>query len=521
MRSLPFGKPLSSDEMSQLTKAFVLTLGSVFGAKSPDDLKVLKGDPWSTVREGRVFIAHISSQGVQVAPFAIDPFPTIRKRLSAYKPDGFLALFLCPSIVNGQPCTTIASVLMLRSGETVSTLYSSAKGWRDGRALEIKGSLVDLLYRGMGDVWNLPVSEEGIISLGNPTDPDTIQASLECVSRVGQPITTDITPFTSRLLRTGLIDLEFELALRHASLPRGRPDDPPPPADVALLLLEKHVGCCWAVGGMPIYELTSSFLALLLLTDPSNVPASALHMPFDTFFVRVPTPFWKVEGGDPSGDITGFWVHKFTRDGACFLHIRVILAHQTYTFAATLGFPDETSTVPLGKWLQLRIDEDMKQAVWPGFEHLWRAILRTVVNLSLYLTEKKAEEGDKPTSRKKPARKASEISLRPTTTVLCREVKLDRTLLDAAKAWTEAQRKNRTGWKLHSRYVVTGHWRNQVCGTRQKTPDGKQFWVDHHPKWIRPHVKGEGPLFRHVFKLGDASGQPSIPTGDSDVRPSG
>ena len=49
-----------------------------------------------------------------------------------------------------------------------------------------------------------------------------------------------------------------------------------------------HTLVRWADCGLPTFDLTQGLMAALLLTDPGDVDASAVRLPFTTFAVRLP-----------------------------------------------------------------------------------------------------------------------------------------------------------------------------------------------------------------------------------------
>jgi len=66
-------------------------------------------------------------------------------------------------------------------------------------------------------------------------------------------------------------------------------------------------------------------------------------------------------------------------------------------------------------------------------------------------------------------------------------LKLDRRLVEAAKHYGDP------AYKLHARWIVRGHWRNQACGPAR---------AERRMTWVRPHWKGDDALapVRHIYK---------------------
>jgi hypothetical protein len=95
------------------------------------------------------------------------------------------------------------------------------------------------------------------------------------------------------------------------------------------------------------------------------------------------------------------------------------------------------------------------------------------------------------------------VEERPSTITLGREIKLDRNLLAAGKAWTNTGRGKRAEWRVHARFMVRGYWKEQVWGPRKKLPDGRFTpWPNRRHQWQKPFWKGpDGPTLQHIYDL--------------------
>lgn len=272
----------------------------------------------------------------------------------------------------------------------------------------------------------------------------------------------------------------------------------------------------WVSNGMPVFDLTHSLMAALLLTDPSDVPADMVKLPFSSFVVRLPQPFWKIKG-DTGLELPANFVLVHTYESPTMemnlatqsLNVvggeprivnRIVTKDsRTQVWERRNPFPESGKIAP---WVEDEIPAEFADEIPEDVpleetdKHLITAFRRLLVNLCLYIAER--GRGEK-LGGKRAAKAAgllkSEPMPEPQIWVLGREIKLDRELVESAKAWTEAKAGRTAGWKIRSRFTVRGHWRNQAHGPGR---------TEHTLKWIAPYWKGsEGPALSHVYKLSE------------------
>jgi hypothetical protein len=254
-----------------------------------------------------------------------------------------------------------------------------------------------------------------------------------------------------------------------------------------------HAFCSWVEQGLPAYDLTHSLMASLLLTDPAGVNAADFRLPFETFFVRLPSDFWFIERGDKPDPVLSLIIHHcWIRDSE-----RLIIkldAASGITLWEILGMP---ATGKLASWLHHDTGRAKGRFMLTISERevdTQMAARRLVANLCLYLTSR--AETETPERKVRTAAHRTEQGARfelPHLWVLGREVKLDKNLVRAAKDWTQATRGDRSGWRLRSRFTVSGHWRNQAHGPGR---------TERRPTWIKPFWKGgvDNAAWAHVYK---------------------
>ena len=262
----------------------------------------------------------------------------------------------------------------------------------------------------------------------------------------------------------------------------------------------------WVESGLPVFDLTHGFASALLLTDPADVSADLVHPPFDTFVVRFPDGFWHMEGSDGGQVSVAFAiVHAFDAVATGGLRARPMMS------VRLVGRDGKTSTwealeppragEALEGWLDEPVPDPIADTVVgrgefvAPTEHDRRLVVafrRLYVNLCLYVAAHgRGEALGRRDAKGRPVSSSAEPQ--PDVWVLGREVKLARELVDAARAWTDAQSPRagaREGWKLRERFTVRGHWRNQAHGPGR---------AERKLRWIAPYWKGEGPTFQHVY----------------------
>jgi len=270
-------------------------------------------------------------------------------------------------------------------------------------------------------------------------------------------------------------------------------------------LLQSHTLLRWADSGLPAFDLTHGLAAALLLTDPSDVAAELVRLPFSTFAVRMPSGFWVLDGRDGERvEASLCMVHTYRAPTS-----RSPEQPQPLMCTRIIGRNGSTSTweirepLPtagrIGDWLDDEVPPviDPTGVVVPPDEEDRRLSIsfrRLLVNLCLYIAAH--GRGEKLGTRR-PGRRCPDARHQPVgpdVWILDRGVKLDPELVESAQAWTDAHDGRRgTGeaWRLRARFTVRGHWRNVAHGPRLSL---------HRLQWISPFWKGVGPTFAHVYK---------------------
>lgn len=263
----------------------------------------------------------------------------------------------------------------------------------------------------------------------------------------------------------------------------------------------------WSAGGCPIFKLTHSLAASLLLTDCADIGPLELQLPFPSFIVEMPQPneLMRFTSGPvqqiafshllriPPHTELGTRTNEVlvSMEGQDFKTVMGTLrqlesmAHESHgdrsldrftlflsgTNAYSGGHlpsPPETCHT-VGTWLA--DPSVIHQSA--NAQSLAKASVRLLVNLCLYLESIKGERLDAccESRRREGAPRRWNIG---------RDIKLPGNLMQAARDITTTK-DGEPLWHLQSRFMVRGHWRNQACGPRR---------ADHKRMWISPHWKG-------------------------------
>jgi hypothetical protein len=269
--------------------------------------------------------------------------------------------------------------------------------------------------------------------------------------------------------------------------------------------VDAHWRTRWAAHGLPVFSLTHSLAAALLLTDPPPFKPSELRLPFPAFAITLPPGFVPIrqpagsKAPDGQGWCEAIRVHRLVghttmRRFDDLIHVDAVghTARGLYRLKPVAELlNDDVTFLDLGPDIEPNIDAD---------NHAFSIMLRLIRNLAAWV---EAHGPGKHEGRPHPrgasySRNAAGFPL-PTTYILGREVKLGpelrRLASDIAVGKSDEKgtpRELRAAWKLRMRYCVRGHWRNQAHGEGHK---------DRRMTYIAPHWRGpEGAAaWQHIY----------------------
>jgi hypothetical protein len=265
--------------------------------------------------------------------------------------------------------------------------------------------------------------------------------------------------------------------LERAAAVQGEEDEPLFYANEAPWLL------AWARDGYNVFDLSPDFVAAMLLTDPREVDLPSLALPFRGMLFMIPDQFATgaegtsytkihvVETDDSrtfDGESAAEDVEKhpaiaiYATDGARILSTIVLRADLSW--AAIEDLPDEVA---------LDVDREAR-----------RTIQRIVLGALAYATAVDRAVTERFPDAKKKRRDEPSIA----HWTIGRTIKIDPQLVRVARGGARE-----IAFRIKSRFVVRGHYRNQAHGPNRSLRTSK---------WIAPHWKGpeEGARLVHTYK---------------------
>lgn len=240
----------------------------------------------------------------------------------------------------------------------------------------------------------------------------------------------------------------------------------------------------WARGGYNVFDLSPDFVAAMLLTDPSEIDLPTLKLPFSGMLLMIPDKFATgVEGTsytkihiveiDDSRVFDGDTAHQ---DGEKKPAI-AIYATDGIRILSTVAPRAELSWAVLE---ELPGDDDVDVD-----REARKTIQRIALGAIAYATavDRAITERFPGAKKKKPGNEAP-----LTHWTIGRTIKIDPELVRVARSGARE-----IAFRIKSRFVVRGHYRNQAHGPNRSLRT---------MKWIAPFFKGpeEGARLVHTYK---------------------
>jgi hypothetical protein len=236
----------------------------------------------------------------------------------------------------------------------------------------------------------------------------------------------------------------------------------------------------WAETGFPSIALTHDFQRSIAVTDFGDARDEPLHMPFPAFVLRLPET---LRGEDKATQLFVFPAPLTTTEGVGFFSERMIVSvspenalKQTYT-QWTRGIPYDaflngqaTEMTDVSE-AERRTSEELGYAPDPDIPRRARRVLGNTllyINASGGLPTEKRIGNDFPVEREHSVAHRYRVG---------RPIKLGPQLKEAIRIGLSGGQT----WKLVSRFMVRGHWRNQAHGPSMSLRTRK---------WISPFWKG-------------------------------
>lgn len=290
-------------------------------------------------------------------------------------------------------------------------------------------------------------------------------------------------------------------------------------------LQQTHWHMRWSQFGFPTFELTQGLASALMLTEVRGLRGRDLHFPFDSFLLVLPNPS-PIVFSDFDGhqlEVKWLYVHKMAvpndREKLTAAHDHIEMAmrdhrsehrvgaikgardiktgYQTFVrlmSPAGLGIYDRDNwpedEEPLERWLEVsalshpNLDgASAPMVLMEADKAALRAATRLVVNLCCYINSLHGglpapDNQRKPTA--KSSKKRDDAPPPPKHWILGREIKLSKHMHEMARAFSD-RKKAKAAYRLHARFMVRGHMRNQVFGKGRS---------ERRMQWIKPFWKG-------------------------------
>lgn len=244
-----------------------------------------------------------------------------------------------------------------------------------------------------------------------------------------------------------------------------------------------HRALRWASFGMPVFELTHSLLATLVLTDIEEQKMTEVVWPFPTFVIKVPKDFGFITVNEHGTQhpVSLVWVHQFrVGSGDPQISVDCFSEHCPYVLTSIRNFDDAS---PTGDWVSIvrgpRNDGTVMQAALGSqsdvpmpleasvdgkVKNSLVSIKRLILNLCSYLTS--TSRSTEKVGKWKHATNETVIERGvPHSWVVGRDIKLSQDLLTAARAKVRSESGgDKMAWQFHSGCVVRGHIKQQPHG---------------------------------------------------------
>jgi hypothetical protein len=275
-----------------------------------------------------------------------------------------------------------------------------------------------------------------------------------------------------------------------------------------------HFHLRWALLQYPVFSLSHGLTAKLLLTDCSGIRFDEIKWPFNAFVVQLPGPEPFIVYSDDEGkEVTANFVslHTYTQaplksstvfDRGSFES--VIRAQTELCWRFCLWNPINSVTIRK-QYPAPKRQEDLQALIFdsefnelpllpirqfPVDELANAAMVRLMLNFSLYLDDLRVTEkwNEEKADNEKHIKRHEGKVLRKWN--VGREIKLSPEI----RALSHSKAVSDPAWKLRSRFLVRGHWRNQPFGVQKE---------QRRRQWIEPFWKGpqEGERLERAYRV--------------------
>lgn len=238
----------------------------------------------------------------------------------------------------------------------------------------------------------------------------------------------------------------------------------------------------WARDGYNVFDLSPDFVAAMLLTDPSEIDLPSLKLPFRGMLFMIPDKFAVGAEGTSYNKI-----HVVETDDSRIFNADVVPEDGEKRPAIAIYATDGTrilSTVAPRAELSWTALEELPDDVAFDLDKEARATIQRVVFGALAY----ATAVDRAVTERFPDQKKRRDQPSIAHWTIGRTIKIDPELVRVARSGARE-----IAFRIKSRFVVRGHYRNQAHGPNRALRT---------MKWIAPHWKGpeEGARLVHTYK---------------------
>lgn len=227
----------------------------------------------------------------------------------------------------------------------------------------------------------------------------------------------------------------------------------------------------WASCGYPDFDITSGLFGSFLLT---GVDVADLDRPF-----RLPFPAFSLTLPQQSVlDVSRVNIARVTHPDGDFNHIEIV------TKAGHSATSSWHVTESVSKMLEATVGETVKGTVSdPGRFVDLTEIIHLIVNVLFYIETIGTQKQQTQIAADDSIELSNDVSLETGRGkfhrwTIGRTIKLPQKVIEVGLT-------NRASWKLETRFMVRGHWRNQAVGANR---------AYRKPVWVRPYYKGPDDL---------------------------
>lgn len=270
--------------------------------------------------------------------------------------------------------------------------------------------------------------------------------------------------------------------------------------------------------GSKIYKINESLHLVMMNTDPKNLTAEQIKIPFHEFFIETPDTNWyndefKIYYNGEWQQASGFYVsalHDHTHfnnilgcEQTDYLFLRIMVVGQikkaweeSNFYFFNLSFKNKDTTVEqaihelISQWSNKEIREKYSNNTDQNNLEFTKQLFNYVLNIIMYVTAKNNDV--QYVKSNFDVSKNADSMVRKIKKYKHKDV-LGKHYIYLPRESMAVINKNpgaRQGIGLDKTVFVSGFWRWQACGPK---------WSEHRLTWIAPHQRGDGEISQTTY----------------------